>query len=170
MFFLKGQIAVENLAVLAVFLALLIPFVLFVLSNSSVYLSTSSQEATLSSLYIIKSNLEEAYAQCPYSRTFLLMFGNVDGLKIINHNMDGKDPKIEILASTSRGEVSIPVAIKNHNPGIVRVWFGDQRKPNPVGFEVEGLTGTIRMNVSCVSVYDSTIGRLNYYLEVDKVG
>jgi len=145
---MRGQIAVENLAVLAAFIALVIPLAVFLLSTSSLYLSTSSQENAKASLFIIKNAVEEAYAQCPYYREFLVRLGpDFKSIEILNKNP--LQPEVRLVAYTDYGEIFVPIAIHNHNPDNVYVYVK--------GLCLDNAKGNLNMFVKCERVGHSFI-------------
>lgn len=152
---MRGQIAVENLAVLAAFIALVIPLALFLLSTSSIYINTSSQENAKVSLLIIKNAIEEAYAQCPYYRQFMVRLGpNFKSIEVSNSNPF--KPEIRLIGYTDYGEIFLPIAIYNHNPDNVYVYIK--------GLCLENARGNLNLFIKCEKIGHSFI------LSLGKVG
>ncbi len=145
---MRGQIAVENLAVLAAFIALVIPLALFLLSTSSLYISSSSQENAKASLFIMKNAVEEAYAQCPYYREFMVRLGpNFRGIEFVNTNPI--QPEVRLVGYTDYGEIFVPVAIYNHNPDNLYVYVK--------GLCLDNAKGNLNMFVKCERIGHSFI-------------
>lgn len=155
---IKAQVAVENLAILTAFMALLVPAVLLILSLTHDHVKTSSMENAKNSLYRIKWAIEDAYAHCPYIITFPLRVG--DEMNAI-HIKKEKDVYY-LVGNASYGEIYIPLTLKQYEGSIIL------NEPTSDRQRLSELAkGGFFVYVKCEKI--GVGGSTFYYIEVGKV-